>query len=66
MNINPNTAIDLLGGTTLAAEFFEVTLGAVSQWRENGIPKARAMYLRAMRPDIYAQALRETEQQEAA
>jgi DNA-binding transcriptional regulator YdaS (Cro superfamily) len=58
MELNPNTAIALLGGSTEAARFFEVTVGAVSQWRENGIPKARAMYLRAARPDVYQESLR--------
>lgn len=54
--MNSNLAIDLLGGTHEAAKFFEVTPGAISQWRKDGIPRARLMYLRAMRPDIYAAA----------
>lgn len=54
--MDANIAIDQLGGTSAAAEFFEVTTGAVSQWRDTGIPRARLMYLRAMRPDIFAAA----------
>ena len=52
-NLTHNYVIDALGGSTAAARFFEVTVGAISQWRMSGIPRARLMYLRAMRPDIY-------------
>jgi hypothetical protein len=54
--MNPNIVIDMLGGTVAASQFFEVTDGAVSQWRTNGIPRARALHLRAVRPDIAAAA----------
>lgn len=30
-----------------------VTTGAVSQWRKTGIPKARLMFLKAIRPDVF-------------
>ena len=50
--MSANKIIDELGGTVEAARFFEVTTGAVSQWRKAGIPRARMMYVRAMRPDI--------------
>lgn len=66
MSIEPNTAIDLLGGTNAAAVFFEVTSGAVSQWRNDGIPRARAMYLRATRPDVYDAALKAAQVRDAA
>ena len=39
-----------------------VTKGAVSQWRENGIPEARLMYLKLLRPDVFGA---ETEQKAA-
>jgi hypothetical protein len=45
--------IDRLGGTTEAAGICEVTPGAVSQWLKNGIPPARLMYLKAVRPDAF-------------
>jgi hypothetical protein len=50
-------AISLLGGTRAAARFFEVTPAAVVQWKRAGIPRARLMYLRVARPDIYEAAL---------
>lgn len=49
---DPNEIIDALGGTSAVAELFDVTTGAVSQWRLNGIPDARLMYLRVARPDV--------------
>ena len=45
--------IDLLGGTSKVAELCEVTTGAVSQWRDDGIPRARMMFLKAVRPDVF-------------
>ncbi len=35
------------------AEIFQLTTGAVSQWRTSGIPKARLMYLKLLRPDLF-------------
>lgn len=51
--MDANKAIDLLGGTAAAARFFEVRMPSVSAWRRSGLPRARAMYLRAVRPDIW-------------
>lgn len=50
-----NTAeiISKLGGTRKAAELCDVTPGAVSQWRTNGIPKAQLRYIRLARPEIF-------------
>ena len=45
--------IDKFGGTSAVAELCEVTTGAVSQWREDGIPRARLMYLKAIRPNFF-------------
>lgn len=45
--------IDLLGGTNSVAELCNVTKGAVSQWRKDGIPDARMMYLKLLRPDVF-------------
>lgn len=53
---NQNEIIDALGGTTAVANLFEITEGAVSQWRSEGIPKARLMYLKLLRPDLFADA----------
>ena len=53
MNYNANEIIDRLGGTVKVAELCEVTKAAVSQWRKEGIPNARLMYLRLARPDVF-------------
>jgi phage terminase Nu1 subunit (DNA packaging protein) len=56
--MNHSKLIDDLGGTSKVAELFEVTTGAVSQWREDGIPRARLLHLKSIRPDLFK---RETE-----
>lgn len=50
---DPNKVIDALGGTNATADLCNVTKGAVSQWRTDGIPEARLMYLKLLRPDIF-------------
>lgn len=50
--------IDELGGTAKVAALCEVSMAAVSQWREVGIPKSRLMYLRLARPDVFTQPKR--------
>lgn len=45
--------IDALGGTGEVARLCEVSDAAVSQWRKDGIPKARLQYLRLARPDVF-------------
>ncbi len=44
--------IDALGGTAKTAALCKVSMAAVSQWRDDGIPRARLMYLQAVRPDV--------------
>ena len=56
MKITDNEIIEALGGSTAVAELCEVTVGAVSQWRTDGIPKARMMYLKVVRPDVFQKA----------
>jgi len=34
-----------------------VSMAAVSQWRDSGIPKARLMYLRLALPDVFADGI---------
>lgn len=46
--------IDALGGTAEVARLCEVEMAAVSQWRHNGIPSARLMFLKLARPDLFA------------
>lgn len=47
-----NELIDKLGGTSKAAAFFEVSAPSISEWRKTGLPRARRMYLQAVRPDL--------------
>jgi hypothetical protein len=58
-------AIERLGGTRASARFFEVTPAAITQWKRKGIPRARLMYLRAVRPDIYEAAMASGRQRES-
>lgn len=51
--MNSSKIIDDLGGTSKVATLCEVSMAAVSQWREDGIPKARLMFLRAVRPEVF-------------
>ncbi len=46
--------IDDLGGTSKVAELCDITTGAVSQWRTNGIPQYRLAFFRLLRPDLFA------------
>ena len=52
-----NAAIDALGGTNAVAKICNVKPPSVSQWRTDGIPEARLMYLRLLRPDAFGEAL---------
>lgn len=52
--MNAIDIIERLGGTSRVAELCEVEPPSVSEWKKNGIPKARLMYLRAIRPDVFA------------
>jgi hypothetical protein len=45
--------IDKLGGTSKAAKFFDVDPASVSGWRWTGLPRARMMYLKLARPDLF-------------
>ncbi|MFZ6755777.1 Cro/CI family transcriptional regulator [Undibacterium sp. Ji50W] len=44
--------IELLGGTTKVAEICDVTPGAVSQWKTNGVPKPWVWFFESKYPDI--------------
>lgn len=48
-----NEIIDKLGGTTAVAQLCRVTVGAVSQWRTAGIPRARRQLLEVLYPDLF-------------
>jgi hypothetical protein len=57
--MDANKIIDALGGTSAVSEICQVTTGAVSQWRNDGIPAARLMFLKLLRPDVFADACAE-------
>ncbi|MBW7896542.1 MAG: hypothetical protein H3C27_15650 [Opitutaceae bacterium] len=52
--MDANTIIDAIGTSSEVAQLCDVTVSAVSQWRRAGIPRARLLYLRAVRPDAFA------------
>lgn len=61
--MNANDLIDKLGGTSEVARMCEIKPASVSEWRQKGeIPKARLMYLKLLRPEIFTQEQTESEQ----
>ena len=54
--MTPSEIIDTLGGTAEVARLCEVQPPSVSEWRKNGIPRARLMFLRLKRPDVFTSA----------
>jgi len=46
--------IDKLGGTAEVARICEVKPPSVSEWRTAGIPPARLMYLKVIKPEVFA------------
>ena len=53
LELNYSEIIDNLGGTNAVASICDVTAGAVSQWRYDGIPRARLMYLKVIHPEVF-------------
>lgn len=51
--MNANLIIEKLGGTNQVARLCEVSKSAVSQWRVNGIPKSRLMYLKLAHGEVF-------------
>ncbi len=66
MAMDNETLINRLGGTSRVAEMCHVTPGAVSQWRKNGIPGYRLMYLRLAKPDAFKEDRRKSAAQQVA
>jgi hypothetical protein len=46
--------IDALGGTNKVAEICDLTAGAISQWRNNGIPPGWLAYLKSAYPKVFS------------
>jgi hypothetical protein len=59
--MNASKIIDALGGTAEVARLCEVDPAAVSQWRTNGIPAARMMFLRLARPGVIEEIERDSD-----
>lgn len=53
--------IELLGGTSKTAEFFDIQPPSVSEWKEAGIPKARLQTLQHAKPELLAAAAKACE-----
>ncbi|SSW64343.1 hypothetical protein AVE30378_01045 [Achromobacter veterisilvae] len=51
--------IDALGGTVAVARLCRVKPPSVSDWRKEGIPSARRMYLQAIRPEAFPAAAKQ-------
>ena len=51
--MNIDDLITKFGGTRKLAKLCDVPDPVVSGWRKRGIPKARLMYLKLMRPDLF-------------
>src|SRR5277367_6826789 len=45
--------IDALGGTSETARLFGIAAASVSEWRKEGIPKSRLMYLKIAKPELF-------------
>lgn len=50
---SPSEIIDRLGGTVAVARLCEVEPPSVSEWRHRGIPRARLMYLKLAKPEVF-------------
>jgi len=46
--------VEAFGGTASLARLCDVNTQAVSQWKRNGIPKARLQFLRLLRPELFS------------
>lgn len=64
--MDANLIIDIIGGTTKVAEICDLTTGAVSQWRKNGIPKPWILYLRLLHPEVFDREEERTPSEQAA
>lgn len=59
--MDANTIIDRLGGTSEVARMCKVKPPSVSEWRRDGIPEPRLMYLMLLRPDVFTEAPEQTQ-----
>ena len=72
MNTAATQVIDKLGGTAKVAQLFSVAMPSVSDWKRDGIPQARVMFLKVAKKkelagfDLDAATARKAKQQAAA
>lgn len=52
-SLTDDQIIDALGGTSETARLCKVQPASVSEWRKNGIPPARRMFIELARPEIF-------------
>lgn len=64
--MDPKKIIESLGGTSKVAGMCDITPQAVSQWKENGIPKPWLLYLRLKKPKVFSALSAEKENEQAA
>jgi len=64
--MSENEIINAFGGTSAVARIFEITPGAVSQWRTDGIPKDRVRYLKLLNPRVFGGGVTKTRQKNKA
>lgn len=55
MDTYANAIIDAIGGTAEVARICEIKPPSVSEWRSSGIPRARLMFLRLAKPEVFKQ-----------
>lgn len=64
--MNASEIIDRLGGTAEVARLCEVEQPSVSEWKKRGIPRARLMFLKLARPEVFEAAGDDTEAEQKA
>lgn len=52
-HIDESKLIDECGGTVAVAKLCHVSSQAVSKWRREGIPQARLMYIKLLKPEAF-------------
>lgn len=51
--MNSTQIIDAIGGVAETARLCDISMAAVSQWKENGVPKTQLKFLQLARPEIF-------------
>jgi len=51
--MNSIQIIEALGGVAETARLCDISMAAVSQWKENGIPKTQLKFLKLAKPEVF-------------